>query len=195
MGKSTIKTLLSDWWSINNTEEAIDTLDYLQNKGFRFYFETILKAYNTTDKEEQKAIIIEGFDENEEDYEEDIQKAYNQLMNLQETWDELTEHKIISNRDELIKYTNRGWDYGRLTFLSRLCFDAGYISEKEAWTYIDNAYRQAMENFDSWESFAKSYIIGRGMWGGKESANVGIMSIAEQLLQKENSPWVTMSWK
>lgn len=195
LGKSDIRKLLSNWWGIDDTDEAKESLDYLQNKGFRFYFDTVLKAYKVADKEEQKTIIVNGFDENDEKYEEDIHKAYEQLIHLQETWEELTQNKIISNIDELIKYNNVGWDCGRLIFLSRMCFDAGYITANEAWNYIDKAYDLATKNFNTWEELSKSYIIGRGMWGGESCANEGIMKIAEDLLKDEKSPWVQMSLK
>lgn len=195
LGKTSIKELLSKWWDISNTEEAKDSLNYLQNKGFRYYFQTVLKAYEITDEETQKEIIMSGFDENKEKYEEDIQKAYHQLINLQETWQELIQNNIISTKNELAKYNNIGWDCGRLVFLSRLCFDANYISENDAWDYINKAYELAKQHFNTWQEFSKSYIIGRGMWGGKECANEGIMSIAEELLKNEKSPWVQMNLK
>ncbi|WP_103867538.1 DUF1266 domain-containing protein [Aquimarina sp. I32.4] len=193
LGKSNIRELLSKWWGINNTNEAWEKLDYLAEKGFRYYFKTVLKAYQATGKEEQEKIILNGFDENNEKYEEDIQKAYQQLVYLQETWKELTENNIVLTEEELIKYNNIGWDCGRLVFLSRLCFDAGYISENEVWIYIDQAYELAANNFENWTAFSKSYIIGRGMWGGTSSGNEGIISIAEKLLNEEKSPWVQLN--
>ena len=195
LGKSDIKKLLSKWWGIDNKEDANESLKYLKNKGFRYYFDTILKAYEVVDEEKQKMIITNGFDENDEEYEEDIQKAYQQLINLQETWQELTTNNIISTKNELEKYNNIGWDCGRLVFLSRLCYDAGYLLNNDAWDYINSAYKLATQNFDNWEEFSKSYIIGRGMWGGKDSANEGIMSIAEELLKNEKSPWTKINFK
>ncbi len=195
IGTSDIKKLLSEWWGITNSEEANKKLHYLENKGFRFYFEAVFKAYQTTDIQEQKAIITTSFNENTEEYKEDVQKAYEQLINLQETWKELNQNHIISSVSELKKYNNIGWDCGRLVFLSRLCFDANYISENETWKYIDKAYELATNNFNTWEEFSKSYIIGRGMWGGTACANEGIMAIAEELLKDEKSPWVQLSFK
>lgn len=189
--KANIKKLLSEWWSIDNPSEAKSSLNYLQNKGFRHYFKTVLKAYEAENIEEQKTIIVNGFNENEED----TKKAYQQLVNLQETWQELTKNNIVLTKSELIKYNNIGWDCGRLVFLSRLCFDAGYISDNDAWNYINKAYELATKHFDTWEEFSKSYIIGRAMWGGIESNNEGIIAIAEGLLKNEKSPWVQINFK
>lgn len=195
LGKSQIRKLLSEWWSIDDTEDAKENLDYLKNKGFRFYFNAVLKAYKSANPKDQEKILIEAFDPADESYEEDVQKAYDQLTSLQETWEELTQNDIIKSIDELEKYNNIGWDCGRLVFLSRLCFDAGYISEEETWAYINRAYELAIPHFENWQELSKSYIIGRGMWGGKDCANEGIMLIAEQLLKNERSPWVLLAFK
>lgn len=193
LDKSGIKESLSEWWGINNNSDAEDKLDYLFNKGFRFYFNAIYKAYLAGTPEEQQNIITSSFNQSDLDYEEDVEKAFGQLNNLKETWEQLTRNAIVSSKEELVKYNNLGWDCGRLVFLSRLCLDADYISENKAWEYIDKANELAVQNFSDWESFSKSYIIGRGMWGGIESANEGIMGIADDLLTEEKSPWVKFS--
>ncbi|MHA7058810.1 DUF1266 domain-containing protein [Aquimarina sp. M1] len=192
-GLESSKTLkiLSQWWGINDTNQALDKLDYLSEKGFRYYFNTVLKAFEVNDTDEQKNIILNDMGDNEED----VQKAYQQLIHLQQTWKELVDNNVVTNHKELMKYNNIGWDCGRLVFLSRLCLDAGYISENEVWQYTDKAYKLVIQNFDNWSAFSKSYIIGRGMWGGIDSDNEGIMSIAEDLLSKEKSPWVALSLK
>lgn len=192
--KSYITNILSEWWGINNAEEAKDKLDYLSNKGFRYYFKTVINAYLVENEEEQKKIVINGFNEYSENYEEDIQKAYNQLINLQETWEELTKNNIILNQEELIRYNNVGWDCGRLVFLSRLCFDAGYINENEVWKYLNEAQKLATKSFSTWKQFSKSYIIGRAMWGGVEYSNEDIIKITNELLKDDKSPWMQLSF-
>ncbi|MDR0194433.1 MAG: DUF1266 domain-containing protein [Myroides sp.] len=190
LDKSDIQVILSQWWGINNTNEAKDKLDYLANKGFRFYFDTILACVNLSDENEIEKIIESRFDNDE-----DIDKAYNQLYNLQDTLQELTQSNIITSLTDLQKQTNIGWDCGRLVFLSRLCFEAGYISENKTWEYIDKAYDLASNSFDSWKELANSYIIGRAMWGGIDCGNEGIIAIAEELLDHPKSPWNTLSFK
>lgn len=195
LGKSNIKNKLSQWWAISSKDEAIRSLDYLSQKGFRFYFDKVYEAFLSNSADEQRTIILNGFDEFDADYNEDLEKAFDQLQNLTDTWVELTRNNIIENEIELKKMSNIGWDVGRLTFLSRLCYDAGYITEEQTWEYINQAYQLAIQNFDNWNSYSKSYIIGRGMWGGKDSANEGIMYIAEYLLKEEKSPWLQFSIK
>ncbi len=194
LGKDKLQNLLSNWWGIENHEDAIESLSYLKDKGFRYYFPTVIEAYKSTpDKAED--IIISGFNQTDESYQEDIEKAYSQYIHLNETWEELISNNILENTNDLIKLGNVGWDAGRLVFLTRMCFDAEYLSEQEAWGFIDNAYKLATKSFRSWDEFSKSYIIGRGMWGGENCANQGIMTIAEYLLKNDKSPWVNLNFK
>jgi hypothetical protein len=81
-----------------------------------------------------------------------------------------------------------------LSFIARLCYDAKYITEQEAWEYIDAAYEQAQKTFQSWEELAKSYVIGRFIWKGKD-ADDDIQVIAEDLVSNAKSPWTQVAWK
>ncbi|PIE98645.1 MAG: hypothetical protein CR988_02250 [Treponema sp.] len=193
--ESEIRNLLSEWWRIYSSEEAYKSLEKIANEGQRSYFDIVFKAYKITDVNERTNFIKTSFDINDERYQEHVQNVYSQLDNLRGTFSELKENEIIRNDIDLKRYNNIAWDCGRLVFLSRLCFDIKYISESEAWKYIDYAYELAIENFYSWKDFSRSYIIGRSMWGGKGCANIGIMEIAKELLEHEKSPWVNLKLK
>ncbi len=201
LDKDKIDTITGQWWGINTPEEAMDTLEYLQNKGFAYYFPYAYRAFLTNDEEQKKNIIINGLvpdrelsEKEEEEIREDIQKAYNQQHNLTETFEELKEDKIIENKEDIKQYGVVGWDCGRLNFLSRLCYDAGFITEEQAWYFINSAYDLAQKTFNSWDDFAKSYVIGRAMWGGKDNHNSGIASIAYYMLTDPKSPWKQIKW-
>ena len=187
-GGTEFDEILGQWWGIQDRGDAISKLDYLRDKGFRFYFPVVYKAFFSP-AAEQDQILADAYPD-----EEDQETADSQLEFLKETVGELKEGKIIDHESDLLIYGNDGWDYGRLVYLTRLCYDAGYITEDEAWVYINAANDLARRKFNSWESFAKSYVIGRGMWGGPESANAGIMDIAAYLLKLPESPWVKMPW-
>lgn len=187
-GLGSLSKILGDWWGIHDRDEALETLNYLKDKGFRFYLPAVYKAY-TSAENEQGQIIEDSFSDDE-----DQEKAYSQLENLKETFEELKEGNIIAVHNDVLKYGTEGWDCGRLVFLARLCFDAKFITEEETWTYINAASQLANSKFQSWDEYSKSYVIGRGMWGGVESGNTGIMVIAADLLKLPNSPWVQMPW-
>jgi hypothetical protein len=181
-------TILSDWWDINGTDTAIEKLDYLRDKAFAYYFPTVWKAFHAASDEERKAIILETMTT-----QEDAEKAYSQTQNLLESVDILRKLEIIERVEDVNKYGVLGWDAGRLVFIARLCYDARYISEQQAWEYIDEACRKVWREFHSWDELAKSYLIGRFIWGGKD-ADDGMDSLADDLLHKPKSPWNNVPW-
>lgn len=181
-------TILGEWWSINDRDSAIDTLDYLRDKGYVYYFPTVYKAFSATSDQERKEIIID-----EMTTQEDAEKAYTQAHNLLESIDTLKKLKLIEKTEDVEKYGVVGWDAGRLIFIARLCYDAKYIDKEEAWAYIDVAYAQAQRAFKSWDELAKSYVIGRFIWQGK-AADDGMSHFADDLVNKPNSPWKQVKW-
>ena len=54
-----------------------------------------------------------------------------------------------------------GWDWARVIALVRWGYDVGYLSEQEAWPYIERASSWVMQNFASWNQYAENYIYGR----------------------------------
>ncbi|MCL2247035.1 MAG: DUF1266 domain-containing protein [Lentimicrobiaceae bacterium] len=182
-------TILSEWWGINDRDSAIDTLNYLRDKGYNYYFPTVYKAFSATSDHELKEIILAKMTT-----QEDAEKAYSQAYNLLESVDLLKELNTIERTEEIEKYGVVGWDAGRLIFIARLCYDAQYIEEEEAWTYIDVAYAQAQRAFKSWEELAKSYVIGRFIWRGKD-ADDGMQLLANDLINKNKSPWKQVEWR
>ena len=183
-----LHTILEEWWGIDDRDSAIDTLDYLRDKGYAYYFPTVYKAFSAASDQERKDIIIAGMTT-----QEDVEKAYDQTHNLLESIDLLKKLKTIEKTEDVEKYGVVGWDAGRLIFIARLCYDAKYIEEEEAWTYIDVAYSQAKSAFRSWNELAKSYVIGRFIWRGKD-ADDGVQYLADNLVNKPNSPWKQVEW-
>ena len=112
---------------------------------------------------------------------EDYDKAVSQLQNLEETYDELIENKVISSKEDLKRYGVAGWDAGRVCFLARACCEMCYITEEEAWQYIDRAYDLVHREFASWHDLAMTY-------------NSVMKDNADKLLSDEKSPWVRLQW-
>lgn len=200
-GSDRIKKIVNEWWGIQNSEEAVNILNNLYKKGFRYYLPVVYKAFLVDDEKEQKSIILQELlpkadieHQQEEEIEEDFNKVFSQVEHLEETYDELLEDDIIQTKEDIERYGVTGWDCGRLNFLARICYDAGYITEDQAWDYIDKAYKLGKQSFTSWEDYARSYVIGRAMWGGQGSNNSGIALIAETLLTNPKSPWLEYKW-
>ncbi|MCD8102691.1 MAG: DUF1266 domain-containing protein [Alistipes sp.] len=202
LDREKVMNIVNNWWGIHSPEEAVAKLDYLDSKGFDYYFPTVFRAFMEADPEKQKEIITGGMvnpvslaGQDEDTITEDVQKAFSQRENLAETYDELVSDGVIAGPADIERYGVVGWDCGRLNFLARLCYDAGFLTESQTWSYVDRAYDLAARTFGSWDEYARSYVIGRAMWGGAESDNHGITEIAWHLLKDPESPWVKMPLK
>ncbi|MEM9423464.1 MAG: ankyrin repeat domain-containing protein [Spirochaetota bacterium] len=55
----------------------------------------------------------------------------------------------------------QSWDQARIVALVRWGYDVGYLSEQEAWPYIDRAGTWVIEHFANWNRFVENYIYGR----------------------------------
>lgn len=180
-----LSEILGNWWGIENHDDAVEELDYLAGKGFRYYFPFVWEAFLLDDPQHQDRVFQQNMTS---------QKAYDkvtsQLHNLQETYDELITCGVIASKADIQRYGVVGWDAGRVCFLARACFEMGYLTENEAWHYIEEAYRLAREHFSSWNDLAMSYILGRSMWGGKRSYNSVMKGKADTLLTDTKSPWI-----
>lgn len=188
LDKDSINRITEDAWQINSEQDALETLEYLSHKGYEFYFPAVVAALNIPEAERNN-FLNESFDDRA-----DVNKAKAQLQHLEETMEELKNERIIQSQADMIRYGVAGWDVGRLVFMARLLYNAGYINVQQAWSYINHAQSVAKANFSSWRDFASSYIIGRALWGGRDGANKSIANIARYLLNDKESPWVKFAW-
>lgn len=175
-----IKGNLENFYDITDHDSAIETLDWLFERGHRVYFDAIKAIYSGRGE----VIDYSRFTE------EDQANFTEYLMNMQGVLPLLVQEGYFSgNIFDLANVSVVAWDMGRLVMVTRSCYDSGYIDEEEAWKYIENAYKACKEVYADWDEFAKGYVFGRAMWSGDAQFLLGIMSIAEGLLTDEKSPW------
>lgn len=179
--KEDVKNRLSDYYDIADRASAVETLEWLLNRGHHVYYEAIKGVIANADNE----FKLEGLLDEEKT---DALLEYTQ--NLAESIEHLTEEDIIKKPSDLNNIPIDAWDLGRLVLVTRCCYDSKYISESEAWRYITAAYKKSKELYKNWNEFAKGYVIGRAMWNGNNMSLTGIISIAQRLEKDENSPWV-----
>ena len=104
---------------------------------------------------------------------------------------DLVEFDIVSEKEDLNGITTLAWDMGRLVNVARWCFDLGYISEDEAWKYMETVYQEVQPVYASWREFAAGYLIGRALWSEMER---DVVRIVAGLLKDADSPWVKSGW-
>ncbi|MDO4789480.1 MAG: DUF1266 domain-containing protein [Porphyromonas sp.] len=176
--------ILDEWWDIQSTEDALETLDNLRDKGHRYFFPHILEAMKQSDDKAKGDVILAHFEE-----EEEIGRAVHFFNNLSGSIEAMKKEGTITSIEDLERIGVNGWDIGRMSFIARACYDAGYIDEETAWNYLQEADRLAHEKLDSWKSLAESYVVGRYLWGGINADSSLIRLYATELCNKPESPW------
>ena len=63
----TLPEILGSWWGIGSTGEAREQLDYLCEKGFRYYWPTVLEAFQLEDRQQQDTLFQQRMT-SQEDY-------------------------------------------------------------------------------------------------------------------------------
>lgn len=167
------KEILAENWEITNRKQAIDALEWLVNEGHRKESDEVLKILQAG-----KAGDYEGL--------EDAEELYNKSNKML-----ITEFKM--DKISLDKLTVAAWDCDRLVNVARWCYDAKYITEAEAWSYIEKAKKIAQESFTTWDQYYASNVYGRSIaYGGDPSELFGA---GKTLLRDKNSIWKTVKFK
>ncbi|MDR2423405.1 MAG: DUF1266 domain-containing protein [Prevotellaceae bacterium] len=155
--------------------------------------------------------IEEEDDENEDDCEDEEENEENEddcedEENYQPNWIAVLPN--LQNLEEIMNLEDGqewlagdfdihadAWDFGRIIFVCRAAFSLGYISEDEAWQYIDNVTDMAKKLYTNWEDYATSYLLGRAMWCGDDDGGwEDVMAFASGGLYDKQSPWKKLKW-
>ncbi len=172
-----------EWWDVFDSASAISSLDFLRNGGHRIYYNSLLKIVLSSEPNEWENKINEG------DF-EDPEKALHFLFNIHKSISDLRNDGVIKEPQDLqIDITS--WDLGRLSSLARSFYSLGYINEAAAWENLMFSLKESQKIYNSWEDFAKGYLIGRAMWSG----NNDIFYSVDKLLNNQKSPWKKVSFK
>lgn len=180
LSKSTLKTLLEDYWSIYDKEAAAEILLDLQDRNQDQYLEVV---YDTFENKENYVTILKS---NLPSEEEIFRKYLDVYRNLNNVVPELIEQNVIKDFAQIKKIKDAAWNYGRGAFLSRCCYEAGYLSELEMKEYLRKSFTELKKYCTTWEEYTISYIFGRALWGGPN--NSGMIQIADDLLHNAKSP-------
>ncbi|RYZ01423.1 MAG: DUF1266 domain-containing protein [Myxococcales bacterium] len=177
---SDLRGKLQEWWDISSRDTAQQTLQWLSERGHRGVFDGLLQVFLEVPTTERKRVVAQQFAGEE--------RAAEYLENLGAALKTLQQEGVVSGREGL-RGTTLAWDLGRLAMVARSCHTAGYLTEPQAWSLIERAHAEATRSFADWESFSRSFLIGRAMWGGDDLALPGLCSIGRGLQQDAESPW------
>jgi len=173
---------LREHWGVTDRESAREATGWLLYCGNRAVYPSILYYVRKYPDPSECTRQIMG---------ENINGA-----ELAEFASNLAECIYESAEEDLFPYTDanleRGimaWDASRLVSLVRMSYEQGFLTEEESWDYILQMYGQVKPVFPDWQTFATSYVIGRGMWGGSTFSYDTILSLAHKALFHSRSPW------
>ena len=178
--KEDVAGRLSDYYGIYDSESALETLEWLLHRGHNVYFEAIRPVIANSAQEFNVDILLE---------EEKDRSLMAYVGNIKASLEVLVDEHIVKGASEFKTISVKAWDLGRLVLVTRCCCDVGYITEEQAWQYIMAVYECARKLYHNWNEFAQGYIVGRAMWKGNDGSLYGIISIAQGLLNDDNSPW------
>lgn len=168
------KGILANEWSITDRDSAIENLEWLRDGGHhQDSFDEILLAVQSEDSSEYSEIAAA------------CEQVYTGLAD---------DYQLDQTVLDQIK-TVSAWDYDRLVTVSRWCYLAGYITESEAWEYIETAAQLGSEDYDSWEAYFAAVMLGRAIWVEHQGFDPGDRAVADRLLQDENSIYKSVSFK
>jgi hypothetical protein len=171
--------MLVDGWGIRNSGDAHETIAWLLGEGHRIFFPGIYSIIQT--EIDPQSAIPGSFPE------ESLDTVFEFYDNLKGAMNGLAED--IQAREQDYERGVLAWDISRVALLARSCSDCGYISSNEAWQYIFQADAMAQETFSDWRELRNSLVIGRAMWNGYGNHLNGFISISNDLLTGDKSPW------
>ncbi|MFV0565088.1 MAG: DUF1266 domain-containing protein [Flavobacteriaceae bacterium] len=177
-------------WYINTREGYLDLTNYFLNDGRRGYFNTIYPIFKNEPKETWYT---------------KLETEYGNNDRAKRMFDRLGKHNIIAylqtqgiiEFESDIEIGSMGWDISTLVGQARRAFTANLISEAEAWEIIGKATQMAKNNFNSWDEFGRSQLIGMTMdfYIKDNGYCTEYINHYRSIRSNPNSPWNTLAWE
>ncbi|MGG4551216.1 DUF1266 domain-containing protein [Paenibacillus humicus] len=173
-GLDTLRQGLASAWDISNSEEAVETLEWLLTEGHRADYDELLAALHAGE-----SFTAEEVGKSQECYESAKSELIKKLSFAESDFTRLD--------------TIAAWDYDRAVNIARWSFIVGYITEEQAWGYIGRAADAASLVFDSWKDYFISFALGRAI--AYEGDIYDILWNGKELLEEKDSIWHEFSIK
>lgn len=170
----TLKEGLSSAWDVSNTEEAVQTLEWLLTEGHRAKYDQLLLALQAG----------QSFTEEEVGKSLECYKSAQEAMMKKLTFTESDFNRVN---------TMAAWDFDRAVNIARWSYILGYLTEEQAWGYIERAADSASHIFQTWKDYFVSFAFGRAI--AYEGDIYDIIWNGKELLKDEGSIWNEFSIK
>lgn|GEM_PF-710426 len=169
--------VLRQYWDIKNGKDAFSTLDWLRTQGHSGEYKEIAGLIKISDPSlvTDQALISKGFD----------QETISQVRFVQKHSRDLEGRNLTA------------WDMCRLINVAGWCYNAGYITEQEAWGRIRPAALILQRTYTSWQDMGRNYLLGRQFWQPElyQSEASLFEGVVRKLCSDPSSPWVRIPWQ
>lgn len=170
----TLKEGLSSYWDVSNTEEAVQTLEWLLTEGHRARYDQLLIALKAG-----QSFTEEEVGKSQECYEAAQEVIMKKLSFTKSDFDQVD--------------TIAAWDFDRAVNIARWSYILGYLTEEQAWDYIERAADDTSQIFGSWKDYFSSFAFGRAI--AYEGDIYDIIWNGKELLNEKDSIWNEFSIK
>lgn len=164
----TLKEGLASYWDVSNPEEAAQTLEWLLTEGHRAKYDQFLIALKAG-----QSFTEEEVGKSKECYESAQEVMMKKLSFSKSDFDRVN--------------TIAAWDFDRAVNIARWSYILGYITEEQAWGYIERAADAASHLYQSWKDYFISFAFGRAI--AYEGDIYDILWSGKELLDEKNSIW------
>ncbi|GIO76201.1 hypothetical protein J27TS7_57150 [Paenibacillus dendritiformis] len=169
-----LKEGLSSAWDVRNPEEAVQTLEWLLTEGHRAKYDQLLMALQAG-----QTFTEEEVGKSQECYESAQDAMMKKLSFATSDFDRVN--------------TIAAWDFDRAVNIARWSCILGYLTEEQAWGYIERAADAASHTFQSWKDYFISFAFGRAI--AYEGDIYDILWNGKELLTEQDSIWNEFSIK
>ena len=169
------KQALADWWGVNNRDDLLAMLDWVDQGGHRKDWDQLAAYIASLSSSELSQFLTKVASDPEMKHQVDV---------VRKLAPKLGDKSLL------------GWDYARYISLCRWGFVCGYLTEKEAWDRIMPVAAMLQKTFDSWADLGENYMIGREFWSYEQMQKDGdlIRQAYAWLMSSSTSPWNLNVW-
>lgn len=169
-------------WQIEGTQAAHGVLNFLLDEGERSAYEVLRPLLLTLNGKQ----VVERYIEENFCFTE---LALYYARNLSDNVELLQKNNALSITAADLQKSILAWDMAMVVFIARLSFDAGYLTEHDAWGYIEAAYHRCKTKYSSWHEVAISYLIGEAMHADNPRTFFCVTQKVCAALTDAGSPW------
>lgn len=137
---------LSASWEVENTEDLMETADWLMTEGHNKNALELLDEFGGKDAADRDAFEAELKEQNLDE------GIYVSLLAAYDAWSAYGDGAVAA------------WDLSRVGTIMGFGYAAGYCTYEEAMDKMLETAQKAQELFDSWEDFNDSYLYGYSYW-------------------------------